>query len=156
MEADLFRRLDFGVSRAIAEDLTKAFLEEGYDEVVLLSNRFKSVMAQEVVFERLLPAGGGTAATVRASSVEYLYEPDAASLLAGIVPRSVETLVHQTLLESYASEMGARMVAMENATKNASEMIQHLTLVMNRTRQAAITTEIIEVVSGATALETDD
>ena len=73
-------------------------------------------------------------------------------LLAAIVPRAVETIVHQALIESYASEMGARMVAMENATKNAAEMIERLTLIMNRTRQASITTEIIEIVSGAAAL----
>ena len=77
------------------------------------------------------------------------------TLLAAILPRSIETIVHQALIESYASEMGARMVAMENATKNAADMIERLTLVMNRTRQASITTEIIEVVSGATALGGD-
>jgi len=153
-QADIFRRLDFSVSQQLAEDLIHAFLEEGFDEVIVLSNRFRTVMSQDVVFDRLLPAGQTEAAAERAESAgDYLYEPDPAALLAAIVPRAVETLVHQVLLESYASEMGARMVAMENATKNAEEMIAHLTLMANRMRQASITTEIIEIVSGAQALE---
>jgi F-type H+-transporting ATPase subunit gamma len=153
-QVDLFRKLDYSVSRAIAADLVKAFLEEGYDEVWLLSNRFKSVMTQDLVLEKLLPAGAPQAGEGASSSAprDYIYEPDPVTLLAAIVQRSIETIVHQALIESYASEMGARMVAMENATRNAADMIERLTLVMNRTRQAAITTEIIEVVSGATAL----
>jgi len=150
--SDTFRRLDFEVSRALAGDLVKAFVEEDFSEVLLLSNRFRTVMAQDVVLERLLPAGEPPAEP-EAESVEYVYEPDADALLEAILPRSIEALVHQALLESYAAEMGARMVAMESATSNAAEMIDHLTLVMNRKRQAAITTEIIEVVSGAAALD---
>lgn len=153
-QQDLFRNLTYEVSKELADDLVTAFVDEGFAEVLLLSNRFKTVMAQEMVLDRLLPAGGPEEPEAAAESeeVDYLYEPDPRSLLDAIVPTSVEMLVHQALLESYASEMGARMVAMETATNNASEMIDHLTLVMNRQRQAAITTEIIEVVSGAAAL----
>lgn len=155
-EADLFRNLDFDQSRRVAGDLIDAFVEEDYDEIVVLSNRFKSLIAQDVTFETLLPAGGGDVAEQAGADDaggDYIFEPGPEELLAAIIPRAVETLVHQVLLESYASEMGARMVAMENATKNAGEMIDHLTLVMNRARQASITTEIIEIVSGAQALE---
>jgi F-type H+-transporting ATPase subunit gamma len=156
-EADVFRRLDFSISKGIAADLMTAFLDEGFDEIVVLSNRFKTVMSQDLVFDQLLPAGGGAEGEeVAGPGTDYIYEPDAATLLGAIVPRAVEVAVHQALLESYASEMGARMVAMENATKNAGEMIDRLTLLMNRTRQAAITKELIEIVSGASALAAAD
>ena len=148
---DVFRKLDFTVSKGIAAELMKSFLDEGYDEVWLMSNRFKTVVTQELVVEKLLPVGGSPTGA-QATGLDYIYEPDPQTLLERIVPASVETLVHQAMLESSASEMGARMVAMENATKNAGEMIERLTLEMNRTRQAAITTEIIEIVSGASAL----
>jgi len=152
---DVFRKLDFEASAAIAADLTKAFVEEGFDEVVILSNRFKTVMTQDLTFETLLPVGGADAKAEgepAGAELDYLTEPAPARLLETLVPQVVETLVHQALIESDASEHGARMVAMENATKNAGDMIERLTLLMNRTRQAAITTEIIEIVSGAAAL----
>lgn len=152
---DVFRKLDFSVSKSLAGTLMNAFLDEGFDEVWLMSNRFKTVMTQELTIDKLLPAGKKDGAEQEAGGLDYIYEPDPTTLLARIVPTSVETLVHQALLESSASEMGARMVAMENATKNAGEMIERLTLEMNRTRQAAITTEIIEIVSGAAALGAD-
>ncbi|MEM7248534.1 MAG: ATP synthase F1 subunit gamma [Acidobacteriota bacterium] len=152
--ADVLRDLSPENTRAVAHSLIQGFLDDGYDEVLVVSNRFKSVMAQDLVVERLLPAGQDDGDEAAASETgDYIYEPSAAELLGSIVPRSVETIVHQVLLESYAAEMGARMVAMETATKNASEMIDKLTLIMNRKRQAAITTEIIEIVSGAAALE---
>ena len=151
--ADIFRRLDFSISKAVAAEAMRGFLDEGFDEVWIMSNRFKSVMTQDLVIEKLLPVGGATDAQAASpAGPDYIYEPDPATLLQQIVPTAVETLVHQAMLESYAAEMGARMVAMENATKNAGEMIERLTLLMNRTRQAAITTEIIEIVSGAAAL----
>ena len=154
-EVDLFRRLDFAASRAVAGELIRAFTEGGFDRVLVLSNRFKTVMTQDLVLDQLLPAEGQVAVADAAAvhRTDYIYEPDAATLLAAIVPRAIETLVNQALVESYASEMGARMVAMENATKNAAEMIERLTLQMNKTRQASITTEIIEIVSGAASLE---
>jgi F-type H+-transporting ATPase subunit gamma len=150
--SDLFRKLDFTVSKTLAQDLMLAFTSGQFDEVWLMSNRFKTVVTQDLVVEKLLPAGGPRGPQSEAPGLDYIYEPDPETLLERIVPTSVEVLVHQALLESSASEMGARMVAMENATKNAGEMIERLTLQMNRTRQAAITTEIIEIVSGATAL----
>jgi F-type H+-transporting ATPase subunit gamma len=153
---DAFRRVDFAHSREIAADLVKAFTEEGFDEVLVLSNRFRTIMTQDVELQRLLPAAAprvGAEVDESLGQVEYLYEPAPEQLLDEIITRSIDVAMHQVMLESFASEMGARMVAMEAATKNASEMIDRLTLVMNRKRQAAITTEIIEIVSGAAALE---
>ena len=149
--ADVFRKMSFESSRVVSQGLVTAFLSEGFNEVIVISNRFKTVMSQDLVIDRILPVGIAAAAE-DAPSIEYLYEPDPATLLAHVIPASVDITVHQALLESNASEHGARMVAMENATRNAGEMIERLTLVLNRTRQAAITTEIIEIVSGAAAL----
>ena len=121
------------------------------DEVVLIYNEFRSVMNQRVVVERLLPiarledASGGP-------SVDYLYEPGPDQILNELVPQHVEMQIYRALLESAAAEHAARMTAMDAATRNASEMIDSLTLYMNKVRQAAITREIIEVVSGAEAL----
>ena len=154
---EAFRHVSPALSKELSDELVQAFLEGGFDEVKILSNRFRSIMAQEVELCPLLPAGTPEGEDGEhddgLSDTEYLFEPDAASLLGDIITRSVDVIVHQAMLESYAAEMGARMVAMESATKNASEMIDRLTLVMNRKRQAAITTEIIEIVSGAAALE---
>ena len=152
--AEAFQRVSAALSKELSDSLVKAFTDDGYDEVKVLSNRFVSIMAQDVELCALLPAGTpNTEADETEGDTEYIFEPDAASLLGDIISSSVDVIVHQAMLESYAAEMGARMVAMESATKNASEMIDRLTLVMNRKRQAAITTEIIEIVSGAAALE---
>lgn len=148
---DVFRRAGFDISRGIAHGLVAAFLEEGFDEVMILSNRFKTVMSQDLVLEQLLPIAMPEADANSLAS-DTIYEPDPATILQTVLPASVDISVHQALLDSYASEHGARMVAMEAATKNAGEMISRLTLQLNRTRQAAITTEIIEIVSGAAAL----
>ena len=152
--AEAFQRVSAALSKVVSDSLVKAFTDDGFDEVKILSNRFVSIMAQDVELCPLLPAGTPSVeAEETAGDTEYIFEPDAASLLGDIITSSVDVIVHQAMLESYAAEMGARMVAMESATKNASEMIDRLTLVMNRKRQAAITTEIIEIVSGAAALE---
>jgi F-type H+-transporting ATPase subunit gamma len=149
--SDIYKAIDFGKSHEIAQGLIHAFVDEGFDEVRLLSNRFRTVMAQDLVMDQILPV---VVAPMEegAASIDYIYEPDPVTLLEGVIPLSIDVLVHQALLESNAAEQGARMVAMENATKNAGEMIDRLTLQLNRTRQAAITTEIIEIVSGAAAL----
>ena len=125
----------------------------------LVYNEFKSVMQQRVVVERLLPIprgafGGGNEPEAKAGAqppVDYLYEPAPGQLLAELVPSHVEVQVFRALLESAAAEHAARMTAMDAATRNSAEMIDQLTLYMNKVRQAAITREIIEVVSGAQA-----
>lgn len=145
----------------IARDLMDRFTAEGstVDRIYLLYNEFKSVILQRVVIKELLPIGteelGTEAADAGKSDVliDYIYEQPPAEIFSRLLPRYVETQVFYALLESVASEHGARMTAMDAATKNAGEVIDSLTLNMNRVRQASITREIIEVVSGAQALE---
>ncbi|MBI4515159.1 MAG: ATP synthase F1 subunit gamma [Deltaproteobacteria bacterium] len=140
------RELAATVGRGLARD----FAAGEVDAVYLLYNQFRSAISQVVTVARLLPltaAGGGE------SAAEYLYEPDAATLLERLLRQYVTVLLHRSFLESVASEHGARMTAMDSASKNAAEMIDRLTLQMNRARQATITTELMEIVSGAEALK---
>ena len=142
----------------IAQQLIADFTddEKPIDKVYLLYNEFKSALVQKPVTEQLLPVGklpeGEAAATSQGEGGDYLYEQLAAEIFEALLPKLVENQVYHALLESVASEMGSRMTAMDSASKNASEVIDRLTLNMNRVRQAAITREIIEVVSGAEAL----
>jgi F-type H+-transporting ATPase subunit gamma len=117
-------------------------------------NEFKSVLSQIVRVERLVPISGGeTAMSPAAALLDYIYEPDPEAILSRLLPRYLEFVIFRTLLESAAAEHGARMTAMDSASKNAGEMIDSLTLTYNRARQARITKELIEIVSGAAALE---
>jgi F-type H+-transporting ATPase subunit gamma len=145
----VFQALSLGVAHEIAETLIEDFVEERVDAVYAVYNEFKSVMAQNVRVERLLPIERDWEA--KATTVDYLYEPDPQQILSDLLPKHIEFQLYRILLESAAAEQGARMTAMEAATKNASEMIDHLTLTYNRIRQASITKEIIEIVSGAAA-----
>jgi F-type H+-transporting ATPase subunit gamma len=153
-QVNLFQALKFDHAKAIASAAMEAFLNGDVDSVYLVYNEFKSVMVQRVVIERLLPIAQleiqpaeGTAPTV-----DYLYEPGPAQLLDRLIPSHVEIQVFRALLESNAAFYAAQMTAMDAATRNSGEMIESLTLYMNKVRQAAITREIIEVVSGAQAL----
>ncbi len=152
---NLFARLQYEDAQDVAHLAIDEFTTGAVDAVYLVYNQFKSVLQQRVVVERLLPIPRGlfgeTASAERAL-VEYLYEPAPAAIFEQLLPRHVEVQVWRALLESAAAEHAARMTAMDNATKNAGEMIEQLTLYMNKVRQAAITREIIEVVSGAEAL----
>jgi len=137
---------------AIARKASDLFRKEEIDAVYILFNEFKSVVAQRLTLTRVLPAempdGAGDA-----GAIDYIYDQPPAEMIADLLPRYVETLFFRALLESTASEHAARMTAMDAATSNAAEMIEKLTLYMNRVRQASITKEIIEVVSGASAGE---
>ena len=152
-------RVSYAEAVELAEDVMKRFREdETLDKVFLIYNEFRSVLQQRVVVEQLLPVargdeGGGAQAegTQQEARIEYLYEQQPAEIFGTLLPRLIETQVFRALLESIASEQGARMTAMDAASKNAGELIGTLTLNMNRIRQAAITKEIIEVVSGAAA-----
>lgn len=128
--------------------------EAPIDRVYLLYNEFKSALSQRPVVEQLLPIGRIEPTEVPQSEVlvDYVYEQPASEIFGQLLPKLIENQVYHALLESVASELGARMTAMDSASKNASEVIDKLTLVMNRVRQAKITREIIEVVSGAEAL----
>ena len=142
----VFQALAFPKAQEIAQSAMKAFLDREVDEVVLLFNEFKSVIQQRIVAHRLLPL---EAVEEEKGTQEYLYEPNPRVIFEQLLPKIVETTVWQALLESNAAEHGARMAAMDSATRNATQTIDSLTLYMNKVRQAAITREIIEVVSGA-------
>ncbi|MEW6207076.1 MAG: ATP synthase F1 subunit gamma [Acidobacteriota bacterium] len=143
--------VDHEEAARIARELMDMFTSEGstIDRVFVIYNEFKSVLSQRVVVKQLLPIGAEAFGEAQESGVDYLYEQPPAELFARLLPRYVETQVFYALLESTASEHGARMTAMDAASKNAGELIDTLTLTMNRARQASITREIIEVVSGA-------
>jgi F-type H+-transporting ATPase subunit gamma len=161
-QINLFATLRFEDAVAIARSGIEAFSQGEVDSVYLVYNEFKSVLVQRVVIERLLPIPRGAFSSEPAKEaetpepgrvvVDYLYEPTAPELFAALLPNHVEVQVYRALLESAAAEHAARMTAMDAATRNSAEMIDQLTLYMNKVRQAAITREIIEVVSGAQAL----
>ena len=146
----VYQALSLETAREIAQSLSADFISGEFDAVYVLYNEFKSIIAQRVTLERLLPLDRSWAETPE-PAIEYLYEPGPEQILGDLVPKHIEFQLYRVLLESAAAEQGARMTAMESATKNASEMIDHLTLTYNRIRQAAITKEIIEIVSGAAA-----
>jgi F-type H+-transporting ATPase subunit gamma len=140
----------FSDAEALAGKLMERFSGGEIDAVYLLYNEFKSVLAQKVTLRRVLPI---EVPAEGAPSKEYLFEQPAAEFLGRLLPRSIQLIVWEAFVESAAAELAARMTAMESATNNATEVINKLTLYMNQVRQASITREIIEVVSGASALE---
>jgi F-type H+-transporting ATPase subunit gamma len=152
-------RVEFAEALGVAHDVILRFTEDkGIDKAFIIYNEFKSVIQQRVVTEQLLPVARQGSTEEAATSaqavtlVDYIYEQPPQEIFSRLLPRLVETQIFRALLESVASEHGARMTAMDSASKNARELIDSLTLNMNRVRQAAITNEIIEVVSGAAAL----
>lgn len=152
-----FSTLKLADAQAIAAVALEEFTSGRVSDVYLVFNEFKSVMTQRVTLERMLPIErldqpAASGAPVGGAQVDYLYEPDPQQILNDLLPRHLDMQVYRALLESSAAEHAARMTAMDTATRNASEMIDSLTLYMNKVRQAAITREIIEVVSGAQAL----
>ena len=156
-QINLFASLKFEDAQAIAKSAIDAFVGGEADSVYLVYNEFRSVLQQRVVVERLLPIPRGALneggeGEPAATQVDYLYEPEPEQLFKHLLPTHVEVQVFRALLESAAAEHAARMTAMDAATRNSAEMIDQLTLYMNKVRQAAITREIIEVVSGAEAL----
>jgi F-type H+-transporting ATPase subunit gamma len=147
-QVGLFQALRFSLAQTIAQSLMERFVNGEADQIYLLYNEFKTVIQQRVVVERLLPI---ERMSPTEPALDYLYEPAPAAIFGNLLPKHVEVQVWRALLESVAAEHGARMAAMDAATNNAGEMIDRLTLYMNKVRQAAITKEIIEVVSGAGA-----
>ena len=145
--------LSIEVAREIADSLIKDFIDEKIDGVYVVYNEFKSLIAQHVRVDRLLPIAREFDADPNRPAIDYLYEPGPEQILSDLLPKHIEFQLYRVLLESAAAEQGARMTAMEAATKNASDMIDYLTLTYNRIRQAAITKEIIEIVSGASAAQ---
>ncbi len=155
---NLFGKVDFSLAERIGRELAESYAREELDAIYLLYSEFRSAIQQRILLERILPvtpasAGAKDEPAKSTGGADYIYEPSEGEILGKLLPMYVNTQVYRALLETTASEFGARMTAMENATNNAAEMIEKLTLVYNKARQAAITKELIEIVSGAEALK---
>jgi F-type H+-transporting ATPase subunit gamma len=165
---NFFGKVDYLLASRLGQELVRDYIDNRVDRIYLLYSEFRSAIQQRVVLKRILPVTsteslergeGGAADSPKAPgktasrAVDYLYEPSEGEILDKLLPMHVEVQVYQALLETVASEYGARMTAMENATSNAAEMIGKLTLIYNKARQASITKELIEIVSGAEALK---
>jgi F-type H+-transporting ATPase subunit gamma len=159
---NVLAKVEFNVAREISELVTELYMKEEIDAVYIVFSEFKSVMTANLVVQKLLPVGeikedeSKSAASTKdgdkkqdETPIDYIYEQPEEQLLGKLLPRYIETQVLRSMLESSAAEYAARMVAMDSATKNAGDVIEALTLHMNKVRQAAITKEIIEIVSGA-------
>ena len=140
-------------AETVASDLAGGFLSGEFDEVQIAFNEFRSAISQVVRFEKMFPIALESSGKTGEDEVDYLYEPSREEILATLLPKYVQTMLFRVLLESVAGEHGARMTAMDSATNNSVDMIARLTLQMNRARQATITTELTEIVSGAEALK---
>jgi F-type H+-transporting ATPase subunit gamma len=147
---DVWDGLNYKKAEAIAFELTEAYIKGEVDAVHLVYNEFVNAGTQRVVVDQILPIVADTEGT---STVDYDYEPGRDVLLDALLPRELATRIYRALVESAAAEHAARMQAMENASKNAKEMVSSLTLYYNRARQAAITTELMEIIGGAEALK---
>ncbi len=149
--------IPFEETLKIAEELTEGYREGKFDEFFIVYNYFRSAISQEIRIERILPLSAAAFAKQAAAPSsfvpEYLYEPKRSELLGRLIPRALANIIRKAFLESVAGEYGARMVAMDNATNNSTEMIFRLTLQMNRLRQAAITKELMDIVNGAESLK---
>jgi len=151
---DLFRSFSYKDAAAIGREVKEVYIQGEVDEVIMVYNEFVSAMQQRLITKTLLPLALPSLGEGEGGEfIEYIYEPSASQVLEALLNRYVEVQIFHALLESAASEHGARMTAMDAATENASEMIDRLTLLLNKARQAAITKELIEVVSGADALK---
>jgi F-type H+-transporting ATPase subunit gamma len=142
----------FADAASIGDKVRDGFEAGEFDVCTVIFNKFKSAISQEVTLKKLIPAEVDESAPLDDQGVSYEYEPDEEELLAAVLPRNISTQIYSALLESSASELAARMTAMDNATRNAGDLIDRLTLVYNRTRQATITKELIEIISGAEAV----
>jgi len=149
----LLSTLNYQTAALLAQEIIEGYLAEEYDEVHVVYNEFRSVMSQEITFAKLLPVTPPASDNETVEPREYIYEPDQAELLAELLPKHIEVQIFKTLLETVAGDHGARMTAMDSASKNAKEMIGKLTLIYNRARQAAITKELMEIISGAESVK---
>jgi len=150
---EIFEHLDYAHASAAASKIMDAFAAKQFDSVVLVYNHFKNAATQIVMEEQFLPIAPLEASeSVSTSDVDYLFEPSKEEIVSDLIPKSLKTQFYKALLDSHAGEHGARMTAMHKATDNATEMVKDLKLRYNKARQAAITTEILEIVGGAEAL----
>jgi F-type H+-transporting ATPase subunit gamma len=151
--SNIISKPNYQTAAMLTQEVLDGFLAGEYDQVELLYNSFRTVMSQDITFQQLLPVVPETAAAADETPVEFIYEPSVDELLAEILPKNIEVQIFKAMLESVAGEHGARMTAMDSASKNASEMIGKLTLQYNRARQAAITTELMEIISGSESIK---
>ena len=148
---NLFNEMDFSVSTEVAEKILNLFLDENYDKIIVIFNEFKSAIQQDIIVKQLLPIVPIELEEI--SKQDYVYEPDEETIIYELGRKYIHVDIWRIMLESSAAEQGARMTAMDSATENAAELIDKLVLNYNRIRQAAITTEIIEISSGAEAIQ---
>jgi F-type H+-transporting ATPase subunit gamma len=151
-DTSAIKQVSFADAQEIAKDVVGRYLTDGIDVVHLFYARFRSALVQEPIDQQIIPVPRAEAAAGQSSLAAVEYEPDQDEILADLLPRNVAVQIFRALLENAASEQGSRMTAMDNATRNAGDMINRLTIEYNRTRQAAITKELIEIISGAEAL----
>lgn len=149
----IFSRLKFEFASGLVKELTQKYLSGNIDIVYLVYNEFKSIIQQKTVVEQMLPIKPFKENFDEDESTDFIYEPDKIGIINSLLPKHLNSLMWKALLESYAAELGARMTAMDMATENAKELIRSLQLKYNKERQASITREIIEIVSGANALK---
>ncbi len=147
------RDINYQFAQKISKDLIETFTQEKVDKIYMVYNKFRSAAVQDPTAVQLLPVEPAGGKTDEAAGSDMLFEPSGEAVLSAILEKYVEVQIFQALIESWASENGSKLVAMDNATRNAGEMITALTLQYNRARQAAITKELIEIVSGADALK---
>ncbi len=150
---NLGANLNYKTASLIGQEIVSAFEDETYDAVYLIYNAFESAISQVVTLEQLLPIKTEAEQETEENTTDYIYEPDRLEVLSQILPKMVDVQIFRGLLESNASEHGARMAAMDSASRNATEMIEKLTLKYNRARQAAITTELMEIISGSESVK---
>jgi len=143
----------YSTAALIGQEVVDGYSEEKYDAVYVIYNAFQSAIVQIVTVEKVLPIQPQETEEASGNSVDYIYEPNRGEVLSQLLPKMVEVQIFRALLESHASEQGARMSAMDSASRNASEMIGKLTLQYNRARQAAITKELMEIISGAESIK---
>lgn len=140
-----------GIAKEMANSLIGEFQNEEIDEVIIVYNYFKSALTQEITFERVLPIDSDSGEDHNSQSSEYIYEPTREKILGDLIPKYVQVRIERAIQESLTSEHASRMTAMENATSNADDVIKKLTLLFNKTRQAMITTELMDIVNGTEA-----
>jgi len=150
--SDIFTKLNFAEARDAAEEAMNGFAASEYDEVILVFNEFKNVATQIIRTEKMLPLVSKINESA-ASNVDYIYEPSEDEIILELMPKAIKMHLYKAVLESNASEHGARMTSMDKATENGGDLLKDLKVVYNRTRQAAITKEILEIVGGAEALK---
>ncbi len=151
--ANVLAKPNYQTAAMLAQEVIDGFVAEEYDQVELLYNSFRTVMTQDITFEQMLPVAQEESADSDETPAEFIYEPSVRDLLAEILPKNIEVQIFKAMLETVAGEHGARMTAMDSASKNANEMIGKLTLQYNRARQAAITTELMEIISGSESIK---